>query len=54
MYPPPLTIGRCENFSKAFDGWWSTEVASGKWLEKHNALLEKSKAAAAKSSCMVQ
>jgi len=31
----------CENFARVFDEWYNSEVPSGKWLEKHNALMEK-------------
>ena len=47
----------CENFTTSFDAWWSSEFESGNWLEKHKALIEQSKAAAAasaQSSCVVQ
>jgi len=33
----------CENFARAFDEWYGVEFTSGKWLEKHNALMAKSR-----------
>merc|ERR1712151_289757 len=42
----------CENFARAFDEWYVSGFKSGQWLEKHNALMEKSRVAAASGSCV--
>lgn len=41
----------CENFALAFDDWWISGFQSGQWLERHNAIMEKSKAASGNCVC---